>query len=423
MFKYCHLYLVLILLLLQGSMTIAQEIPNNTTGMSSGEDIEIKLVTIGPGDDLTSWWGHTAVIVENRRLNVSQFYNYGLFSFESDNFFMNFMMGRLIFWVGAWNTSNALAYYVSLNREIRIQVLNLSPEKRILVSSYLANNILPSNREYLYDHYRDNCSTRVRDLIDHVLDGQFYHKMQSPSNMTFREHTRRHTHRNFIVDWLLMFLMNNSIDQSIRQWDDMFLPEELERYVAAFSYTDEDKNIHSLVQKTYTYYNAKNRKPLPQGVPVHWPRGLIIGILSGLFAILFSIGYRRGIKYSQQIFGIYHVIIGFVYGIPGLILFFMSFFTDHHVTFKNENLFLTNPLTILLIPLGIGLFLGKSISLKWLPKLWYILGGLNILLIILKIFPFFNQFNWLSISLIAPLFIAMSISWHILKMSAFDAKK
>ena len=69
-----------------------------------GEDLEIKLVTIGPGDDVPSWWGHTALIVEDRRFKSSVFYNYGLFSFEEKNFFVNFAMGRLIFWVGAWKT-------------------------------------------------------------------------------------------------------------------------------------------------------------------------------------------------------------------------------------------------------------------------------------------------------------------------------
>ena len=57
---------------------------NNSTG-SRGDDLEIKLVTIGPGDDLTSWWGHTAIIVEDHKFNVSRFYNYGLFSFEQEN--------------------------------------------------------------------------------------------------------------------------------------------------------------------------------------------------------------------------------------------------------------------------------------------------------------------------------------------------
>ena len=101
----------------------AQNPQDENSDGSRGDALVIKLVTIGPGDDMTSWWGHTAIIVEDNKFNVSRFYNYGLFSFEQDDFITNFVMGRLIFWVGAWNTSDALAHYVSLNREIRFQIL------------------------------------------------------------------------------------------------------------------------------------------------------------------------------------------------------------------------------------------------------------------------------------------------------------
>jgi len=327
------------------------------------------------------------------------------------NFVTNFAMGRLIFWVGAWNTENALEHYVSLNRDIRFQILNLSPEKRVEIATLLAKNILPENREYLYDHYRDNCSTRVRDIFDKILDGQFYSQSQIPSTMTFRDHTRRHTDHHFLVDWLLMFLMNNTIDQEIRRWDDMFLPEELERNVADFSYKDDSGHKRKLVKSNHHFFQAKERESLPEGVPAHWPFGLIIGLTSAAISIILAIGYKRRIKYMRQLFGVYHIVIGIVYGIPGLALFFMSFFTDHVVTYHNENLLLANPFTFLLILLGIGIIVNNSFSLKWSQILWYFLCGLTIILLILKIFPVFDQQNWLSISMIIPLNLAMAFSW------------
>jgi len=393
------------------SHSLAQNSQKESSGSSRGDDMVIKLVTIDPGDDLTSWWGHTAIIVEDNKFNVSRFYNYGLFSFEQENFVKNFTMGRLIFWVGAWNTSDALAHYVSLNREIRFQILDLSPVKRVEIATFLATNIRPENREYLYDHYRDNCSTRVRDIFDQLFDGQFYRQTQIASTMTFREHTRRHTDRHFIVDWILMFLMNNTIDQEIRRWDDMFLPEELERNIADFTYKDESGNTRKLVKKNYTFFNAKDRDPLPEGAPAHWPIGLIIGIVSGILAILGAIGYKKRIKYLPQLYGVYHIFIGLIYGIPGTVLLFMSFFTDHIVTYQNENLLLANPFTFLFTLFGVGIILNKPFSLKWLPTLWYFLLGLNVILLILKIFSFFDQQNWLSITLILPLNLAMVYCW------------
>ena len=52
------------------------------TGESQGEDLAISLVTFSPGDDVASWWGHGSLVVEDRRLEQSRLYNYGMFSFD-----------------------------------------------------------------------------------------------------------------------------------------------------------------------------------------------------------------------------------------------------------------------------------------------------------------------------------------------------
>lgn len=377
-----------------------------------GEDLEIKLVTIGPGDDVPSWWGHTALIVEDRRFKSSVFYNYGLFSFEEKNFFINFAMGRLIFWVGAWKTSTALAYYVSVNREIRMQVLNLSPSKKVEMAEYLAINVRPENRAYLYDHYRDNCSTRVRDLIDKIIDGQFYSQMQGPGKYTYREHTRRHTDRSFAMDWLLMFLMSDVIDKPTRQWDDMFLPEDLSIYVQNLRYSTEEGQRIPLVETAYTYYEAKNRPPLPEGVPVHWPYGLLYGLIFGSLIVISAICWKKNYRFANKAFAGLNLVEGIVFGIPGFILFFLSYFTNHTVTYGNENLLLANPLTLLFIPLAVGILLEKRGFYKWAKINSYALALSGIILLPAKLLPAFDQQNTLSICLILPVSLATAFSWY-----------
>lgn len=400
-------YILSVLFLLLPMATRAQE---NT--YPRGEDLEIKLVTIGPGDDVPSWWGHTALIVEDRRFKTSVFYNYGLFSFEEKNFFVNFAMGRLIFWVGAWKTSTALAYYVSINREIRMQVLNLSPLKKVEMAKFLAINVRPENRAYLYDHYRDNCSTRVRDLIDRIIDGQFYSQMQGPGRYTYREHTRRHTDRSFMMDWLLMFLMSDVIDKPIRQWDDMFLPEDLSIYVQNLSYENKEGKRIPLVESAYTYYQAKNRSPLPEGVPVHWPTGLLFGFIFAALTVISAICWKKNCRFARQIFAGLHLVEGIIFGIPGFFLFFLSYFTDHKVTYGNENLLLANPLTLLFIPLAVGIFLQKRGFYRWAKINSYTLALSGIILVPAKLFPAFDQQNTLSICLILPVSLAMAFSWY-----------
>ena len=146
----------LLLLLGAASLGWTQSPAPWASGASRAQDLVVRLVTIEPSDPLYTWWGHSALIVEDGRLGVSRFYNYGLFSFEQERFVQNFAMGRLWFVVGASDTERELAYYRYLGRTIRIQTLNLLPGKRLEMARFLENNILPRNRTYLYDHYNDN---------------------------------------------------------------------------------------------------------------------------------------------------------------------------------------------------------------------------------------------------------------------------
>jgi hypothetical protein len=371
-------------------------------GASHGENLVVKLVTIGPADPIYTWWGHSALIVEDSRLGVSRFYNYGLFSFEQENFVLNFAMGRLWFQVGASDTDRELAFYRYLDRTIRIQTLNLSPMKRLEMALFLENNILPKNRTYLYDHYSDNCATRVRDLIDATIDGQLADAAAAGGRMTLREHTRRFTEHSFFMDWLLMFLMSGVIDQPVTRWQEMFLPSELERNVATLRYRDESGKERPLVNQSVMFHKAEGQRSVPEQAHPAWMLGLIPGVLMGSIALLVVclIRGRRG----RILFGIYSALIGLFLGLPGSVLLFMSGFTDHTVTYANENLFVANPLSLAAVPLGLIAAIGGSkLSRRLLQLLWFVLAGLAALYLLLKFLPVFNQQNTEILALILPI--------------------
>jgi len=383
-------------------------------GASRGEDLVVQLVTIGPSDPLYTWWGHSALIVEDGRLGVSRFYNYGLFSFEQERFVLNFAMGRLWFQVGASDTERELAFYRYLGRRIRIQTLNLSPQKRLEMALFLENNILPQNRTYLYDHYYDNCATRVRDLIDATVGGQLAAATAVSGRMSLREHTRRYTEHNFFMDWLLMFLMSEVIDHPITKWDEMFLPSEVERNVEALRYRDETGQVRPLVSESIVYFDAPQARPVPDRASPIWFRALIPGLILGLPALLLGILVRK--NRSWRLFGIYSSVIGLILGLPGGALFFMSTFTDHTVTYANENLFLANPLALAAVPLGLATAFGRGKrSRRLLQLFWFVLAALACVYLLLKLFAFFDQRNSGVLATILPLLFgfaaAAGLSW------------
>jgi hypothetical protein len=390
--------------------SFALAVPPWMLGNSKAEDLQIKLVTIGPGNELTSWWGHNAIIVEDIHLQVAKFYNYGLFSFDQDNFLLNFALGKLIFWVGVSDAYPELVYYAKLNRNIRIQILDITPQKRMDMALFLAKNVLPENRDYLYEHYTDNCATRVRDLIDYISDGQFFKSTQYAGRMTLRQHTRRFTYHHFFMDWILMFLMSDTIDKPISKWQEMFLPAELEMKMDSLYYND-GTNIKPMVKEASVYYQAEDRDAIPVIPPGNLTKGILLGSILALIVIILV---RLTIRYKERlvlkkIFGYYNSFIGFMFGLPGFILFLLNVFTDHCVTYYNENLLLANPLTILFIPLGIMYAYQNSRSEKWLPLLWYIHAALNFILLLGKFLPSFKQDNWLAIISILPVTVTFSI--------------
>ncbi len=393
--------LVLLFFAAAASLTGATPAPW-AEGLSRPEDLVVKLVTIGPADPIYTWWGHSALIVEDARLAESRFYNYGLFSFEQENFVLNFALGRLWFQVGASDSGRELAYYRFVNRSIRIQTLNLSPSKRLEMARFLERNILPENRTYLYHHYNDNCATRVRDLIDRTIDGQLQAATAGPGRMTLRRQTRRFTSHHFIMDWLLMFLMSDVIDRPATEWEEMFLPSELETNVARLHYRDERGIERPLVGKSVTYYQAGHGRDIPVRAPAHWPWGLLIGATAALGALLLGYRLRAGARLAGLLYGLYSAVTGFVFGCLGTVLFLMSMFTDHAVTYGNENLFLANPLTLLAVPFGVAAAMGGERRLRRLGLLWLLLAALAAVYLVLKLLPAFDQDNGLAVATIVP---------------------
>lgn len=394
--------------------------PPWATGESEAQDLEIKLVTFGRGDRIVEWFGHTALVVHDREYDHSRLYNYGMFSFDS-TMLMKFAMGRLWFWVGQSPVQPTYNMYEGLGRDVRIIDLNLSPEKRMEVATFLARDVLPENRDYLYHHYDDNCSTRIRDIVDDAVDGRLEEISSETSPLTLRDHTRIASHHNPPMEMLLMFLMNDSIDQPIQHWDEMFLPAQLEKWVERLEYENAAGEMVPLVEDKRDYYDS-GRPTLPEEPPTRWPWWLLAGVLLGGWGA--GVGWWRKQNPTQTktrvAYGLYNALIGLVIGVLGLVLFIMACGTDHAVTYWNENLFLSNPVTFLALPLGVAVAFGSTRAQTWLPKIWYVCAALAVFLLPLKLLPMFDQGNALPMSFMIPTVVGAALGAHFARSAVED---
>lgn len=312
-----------------------------------------------------------------------------MFSFGPD-MLPKFLMGRLEFWVGRASYSRTIRLYRSLDRDIRAQEFNLTDKKKLEIARYLAWNVKPENREYLYDHYFDNCATRIRDVIDKATEGQFATATDEPGRFTLREHTRRHAQRNAYIDIILTFWMNDDIDQPIRKWDEMFLPGELELQVDELQYENTDGELVPLVVEREVIYESKSRDPVPDEPSTLWPWAFLFGAAFGGVAVGLARMWRRNPdrRRWRVALGGWHVVAGLLFGIPGLILVLFHL-TEHQITYFNLNGLVANPLTFLAIPFGIAIMFGSTRALRWMRWCWLALAATSVLALI--IMPFVTQ--------------------------------
>lgn len=375
------------------------------------QDIEVSLATFGPGSDVPSWFGHSALVVRDTSSGTARLYNYGMFDF-GPTMLANFVSGRLLFWVGPASYKRTLNFYKSQDRDVRVQILNLEPAGAQKIAEYLEWNIKLENREYLYDHYKDNCSTRLRDLIDQATSGQFGEAARAiPARMTIRDHTRRHANWP-IIDYGMMFLMNSDIDVPVTTWEEMFLPLELEASLDKATYKNSKGEVVPLVASTSVFHTAKARAPLAQTPHLLWPWMALLGVLFGGVSVLLARRWaaRPDSKGRRVAFGLYQMALGFGFGGAAMALLLMWAFTDHVIAYHNENILWVSPLIVLNVILGAGIARDNHLAFYRLRTLWIVCASSAVLGAVLKVTPWFTQHNTLTIALMVPFLGAMLLT-------------
>ena len=374
-----------------------------------GENLTVKIAVMGPGTELYFWWGHIALVIEDSNTGINRFYDYGLFSFRNEKFFLNFAMGRLLYSCGASPEYANIAAYIFNNRDITVYTLDLPPAKREQIKRFAETNILPENRDYYYHHFRDNCCTRIRDIIDLATDGQFMAQYgDAPGRFTLRQHVRRHTWFSPFADWMLNFLMGQNIDKPTTVWQEMFLPSEVGKRITDFSYNDSNGVARQLVSDVEIVNRAIGRPAVLDVPRKQWPRELALSMAIMLIICVFYFIQTRKPILGQVLVGVSQSLAGLFFGGFGLALFFMSNFTNHDYTFHNMNLIFANPLLLAAVPLGIMYAKAPNARSRELPELLLRLLWLLVLLgifasMLLKLLPMFYQANLVDQMLMLPI--------------------
>src|SRR5689334_12283825 len=197
----------------------------------SGENVTISLLTMGNGEQVWELFGHNGLWIHDNVTNRDTVFNWGVFSFHQEHFIPHFLQGRMLYSMGGDSMEDVLAAYRYWNRSVLSQELDLSPAQKDSILATIRRNALPENVNYRYDYYRDNCSTRVRDILDHALGGPLSVQAAGLTDATYRWHSLRLMQGNLPIMLGVDFGLGRPADVKLTKWQEMFLPRSEERRV------------------------------------------------------------------------------------------------------------------------------------------------------------------------------------------------
>ena len=193
------------------------------------DSVDISLLTCGPGEEVWSYYGHSALRIQDKAHGNDVAINWGMFSFKQDYFILRFVFGLTDYQIGIYPMAHFMEEYSAEGRWVRQQRLHLSREEKLKVLHAIEENAQPENRTYRYNFFFDNCTTRAREMVITNIGYCNTNFKDNDAQSSYREeiHKLNGNHRwaRFGNDLLLGYMSDRDITK--REWE--FLPDNLSK--------------------------------------------------------------------------------------------------------------------------------------------------------------------------------------------------
>jgi len=299
--------------------------------------LRISLLTVSPGEELYSTFGHSALRVTDSVSHNDIVYNYGTFNFDESGFYMKFIRGKLTFYLSTDDYDSFINENQQEQRATTEQVLNLTCTEKYNMILLLQANMMGDNRKYKYDFTFDNCTTRLRDLIEKSADADVHFGNILKTKKTFRDLIYEYLDKND-KQWSKLgidILLGRPTDAIMQPREVMFLPDYLMN-------TLDNTTIDSrrIVSDKHDLYNV-NLKPVTVNYFTH-----PLFIFSCLFVLIVLLSFSKNTFIKKMLIG-FDGFLFFIIGLLGILLLFMWFGTDHRMCKDNFNLLWAWPTNVI----------------------------------------------------------------------------
>ena len=347
---------------------------------------KISILSIGEGPSLVDAFGHTAIRIKDAELKNDVVFNFGVYDFNSPNFYSNFVKGRPEYKLGIQNYNNLIQNYIRQKRYIVEHRLNLDQNSIKIIIDLLVEKL--NDPYYIYDYFRDNCTTRAADIVIDKTNNKFKdEKLESETVFSFRNLIHEKINENSWAALGIDLCLGAIIDKKINTRETFFLPENLMNYLDLFEADIIKRNI---------IYSPESKISYQENLP----SPLLVNLILSLIIVAVTIFNFKRNKWNKSL----DILIFLISGSIGILIIFLWFFSNHFAGAQNFNLLWAFPFNFTLI-----FAIYKTKIPNW--SIGYI--KLLIILIILLFLHWITGVQKYNLTLL-PIFIALLIRYTFL---------
>ena len=383
------------------------------------DSVDISLLTCGPGEEVWSYYGHSALRIQDKAHGSDVAVNWGMFSFRQGYFILRFVFGLTDYQIGIYPMSDFMAEYSAEGRWVRQQRLHLSREEKLKVLHAIEENAQPENRTYRYNFFFDNCTTRAREMVITNIGYCNTNFKDTDAQSTYREEIHKlngnHCWARFGNDLLLGYLSDRDLTQ--REWE--FLPDNLSKDFATEGRKDfindpsGNAEVNHLIGKDgylmlvdSTCYLIPPTQKVAEAEVI--TPTLVFITLAVIIIALSVFEWKR-----KKNFWVLDTFLLILTGLPGLILFAMLF-SQHPTVQVNFQMLILNPFNLI--------FAWKTIQKMRQGKLYWYYEVWGICLVVSLFMQIWQTYAEGMVTLALSLLVRYAFKSTMLDLSANNLK-
>lgn len=352
----------------------------------------ISLITCSPGKIVYEQFGHTAIRYSDVSTGTDLMFNYGTFNFNKPGFLARFIKGETDYELGAYESVYFFPEYEERNSQVTEQELNLTTEEKQHLLDALLLNYQPENREYRYNFIFDNCATRPRVKIEETLAAKkVIYSEEKTHYYTFRhwigKYVGFYTWTKFGIDLLL----GKEADRIATKMEATFLPEDLMDEFSEAQIKSPDGQVKPLIKSEKILVAKKDEI---KSKPSIFELPSVVTLLLLLLTLIVT--YIEFI--NKKNWKLIDSLLLMIYGLAGLIVFYLMFFSVHPLVKSNFNLLWINPVSVVLSVL---------VWIKSCDKVTYYFQITNIALLFGALVVFFIGFQHINVASVPLMLILL----------------